>query len=315
MVVEGAYRGPCFNGRVHAFKFTSVLVLWASLVACSNPQGRTAPEPGVTSDSGVVDADVLDAAGPDVPAQPDLSVSDIADVQPSDIPTVEISDVPEVGSPDIAEIEIPDVPEVQTPDTSEVQSPDTADVAVVPPGPCCEPHQGTGCEIPTCQLMVCTLDSYCCETQWDEFCTACAGGGATLGGESCAGLFEACGCQPPPPPTAFELAEHWAPVWYHDTDDSEPTADYITAFDFDGNTASNDNWQGLVEAGSDLSAVIYWSFIETPTHWFMVHHLRRLPSARLDGSVHVTFCRAVPRKRHGGRDGGRPARRHGLWDV
>jgi len=74
-----------------------------------------------------------------------------------------------------------------------------------------------------------------------------------------------------PPPTRAQLAAHWAPVWYQDTDSSDYKADYITAYDFDGDNRSDNNWDNLKKASSDLSAVIYYSVVESKTHWFILY--------------------------------------------
>ncbi len=37
-------------------------------------------------------------------------------------------------------------------------------------GDCCSPHEGIGCETPACCDCVCALDSFCCETFWDNIC-------------------------------------------------------------------------------------------------------------------------------------------------
>lgn len=86
---------------------------------------------------------------------------------------------------------------------------------------------------------------------------------------------------PPPPtdlaageagaPSHAQLAAHWAPVWYHDSDSSNYKGDYIVAYDFDGDTRSDNNWDNLNKAGVDLRAVIYYSVVETQTHWFMLY--------------------------------------------
>ena len=75
----------------------------------------------------------------------------------------------------------------------------------------------------------------------------------------------------PEPVTEFELAEHWAPVFYHDTDDKDYEADYITAFDFDGDFISDNNWKNLHEPVANLGAVIYYSVISTSTHHFILY--------------------------------------------
>ena len=97
---------------------------------------------------------------------------------------------------------------------------------------------------------------------------SCAQGLVSFNGDSCAGLRPSAYELPEPEPVShFELAEHWAPVWYHDTDDTHYEADYIVAYDFDGDTISSNNWENLDEAFVDLSAVIYYAVIETTTHY------------------------------------------------
>jgi hypothetical protein len=76
---------------------------------------------------------------------------------------------------------------------------------------------------------------------------------------------------PDPPPTFLELAQHWAPVWYHDTDDDDYEADYIVAYDFDGDDVSGNNWNNLHSSVASYDAVIYWSIVETITHWYILY--------------------------------------------
>lgn len=68
---------------------------------------------------------------------------------------------------------------------------------------------------------------------------------------------------------AETLVDHYAPVWYQDTDDSDYTADYITRFDFDGNWRGNDNWQNY--RSFPLAATIYYSVVETRSHLFLLY--------------------------------------------
>jgi hypothetical protein len=75
----------------------------------------------------------------------------------------------------------------------------------------------------------------------------------------------------PEPITDFELAEHWAPVFYHDTDDKDYEADYITAFDFDGDFISDNNWENLHEPGANMGAVVYYSVVSTLSHHFILY--------------------------------------------
>ena len=74
-----------------------------------------------------------------------------------------------------------------------------------------------------------------------------------------------------PAPSHLALAARWAPVWYQDTDSSDYKADYIVAYDFDGDTRSDNNWENLKKSGVDLSAVIYYTVVETQTHWFITY--------------------------------------------
>lgn len=64
------------------------------------------------------------------------------------------------------------------------------------------------------------------------------------------------------------LAKHYAPV-IHQGAASEQ--DYITAFDFDGDWIGNNNWEN--QPIGDLSAYVYYSVIESKTHWFLFYSL------------------------------------------
>ena len=76
----------------------------------------------------------------------------------------------------------------------------------------------------------------------------------------------------------YELAYFHAPIHYQDTDSSRPQGDYITRFDYDGNWAGRDNWDNMQY--SRLPAYVYYSVIETTSHWFSI---RLLSSTRLVG--------------------------------
>ncbi|MBN2053669.1 hypothetical protein JW905_02025, partial [bacterium] len=69
--------------------------------------------------------------------------------------------------------------------------------------------------------------------------------------------------------TNYQLAAHWAPVWRQDTDDTNYRADYITSFNYDGDWVGNNNWDHL--DSYLLNAHIYYSIIETGTHWFIMY--------------------------------------------
>lgn len=71
--------------------------------------------------------------------------------------------------------------------------------------------------------------------------------------------------------TRADLALYWAPIWYQDTHTGEaPEQDYITNFNFDGNWRGDDNWDNLFSY--DLKAYIYFSVVETASHWFIGYY-------------------------------------------
>jgi hypothetical protein len=67
--------------------------------------------------------------------------------------------------------------------------------------------------------------------------------------------------------TTLDLAAHWSPVWYQDTDDTNPDADYITNFDFDGDWIATNNWEN--QPFYPTQCYIYYWIIGTDTHWFI----------------------------------------------
>lgn len=79
-------------------------------------------------------------------------------------------------------------------------------------------------------------------------------------------------------PSDPELAQAWAPVFYHDTDSSDYPAEEFTRFDFDGvgqNWAGKDNWEN--EPGNPHPGWVYYYVLETPTNFhvgYMVFHPR-----------------------------------------
>jgi hypothetical protein len=78
----------------------------------------------------------------------------------------------------------------------------------------------------------------------------------------------------PPPglqdePASYEdLARHYAPVIRQGAITDQ---DYITAVDFDGDWVGNNNWEN--QPTGDLSAYVYYSVIESETHWFLFYSL------------------------------------------
>ena len=69
--------------------------------------------------------------------------------------------------------------------------------------------------------------------------------------------------------TNLEVAEHYAPVWYQDIDDTNARADYISRVDYDGDWVLNNNWENIY--AHPIKAFVYWSVIATSTHWFVTY--------------------------------------------
>jgi hypothetical protein len=89
--------------------------------------------------------------------------------------------------------------------------------------------------------------------------------GALLAGSMLAG------CAQPGEELDEQLALRHAPVHYQDTDDSDAVSDYITAGDYDGDWSTANNWDNLKSGQADLTAEVYYSVVESCTHWFIVH--------------------------------------------
>jgi hypothetical protein len=213
------------------------------------------------------DVKPLDTAVDSAPSDTGKEIAEDTGTEPSD-------STQDTAAPveDIADTTTMDTPPDVSPDTLDTAVPeDTAapDVAEWT-GSCCEDKGSPGCEVDACVEQVCEVDPYCCTVKWDKLCVKCATGDETMKEGQCVGFDATCGCEKPPP-THFQLAEHWAPVWYHDTDADNYDADYIVAFDFDGDDVSDNNWDNLEKPFADLSAVIYYSVVETDTHWFILY--------------------------------------------
>ncbi len=73
---------------------------------------------------------------------------------------------------------------------------------------------------------------------------------------------------PKPPATYDELTRHYAPVIHQG---AASDADFITAVDFDGDWIGHNNWEHQPEG--DLRAFVYYSVIETDTHWYLFYAL------------------------------------------
>lgn len=70
-------------------------------------------------------------------------------------------------------------------------------------------------------------------------------------------------------PTPAEIALYHAPVHYQDTDATRAEADYLTRVDYDGDWDALNNWENL--ENGDLSGAVYYSVVESCTHWFIVY--------------------------------------------
>ncbi|NUN13918.1 MAG: hypothetical protein HUU55_09835 [Myxococcales bacterium] len=75
----------------------------------------------------------------------------------------------------------------------------------IPGDDCCEAHETPGCGDAVCQDCVCTLDTFCCDTAWDDICVgeagnecgdSCSCGGPGPGGVCCT-ASDTPGCEDP----------------------------------------------------------------------------------------------------------------------
>ncbi len=67
-----------------------------------------------------------------------------------------------------------------------------------------------------------------------------------------------------------EIAAHFAPI-IHQGVNGSPRFDYITNFDFDGDWRGDNNWDNADKSSYPLRAYVYYSVIETDTHYY-VHY-------------------------------------------
>lgn len=67
------------------------------------------------------------------------------------------------------------------------------------------------------------------------------------------------------------LARFWAPNFYQDTDSTDYRSEYITKINFDGDYNSKNNWENLA-AFSTVPAYIYYSVVESTTHYFLGYY-------------------------------------------
>jgi hypothetical protein len=72
-------------------------------------------------------------------------------------------------------------------------------------------------------------------------------------------------------PTDAELALRWAPIHYQDTSSSDYDADYLSSVDFDAEWNTLNNWEHQDDNLAWLTGSMYYSVVETETHWFLVY--------------------------------------------
>ena len=65
-----------------------------------------------------------------------------------------------------------------------------------------------------------------------------------------------------------QIAAQFAPVIYQGLGE-QPRFDYITNFDFDGDWKGDNNWVNAGNKTYPLRAYVYYSVIETATHYFV----------------------------------------------
>jgi Ca2+-binding RTX toxin-like protein len=83
-----------------------------------------------------------------------------------------------------------------------------------------------------------------------------------------------------------DLAAHWAPVIYQDTDSTCAVADYVTNFDYDGDWQGIDNWEHLAtdttnsffgttscQALRSTPSYVYYWVVETANDWYIGYAL------------------------------------------
>lgn len=84
-----------------------------------------------------------------------------------------------------------------------------------------------------------------------------------------------------------EIAARFAPVFYQALGENK-RADYITNFDFDGDWRGDNNWTHTNDENFRLKAFVYYSVVETETHFFIhyaVFHGRDYKGGELKGAI------------------------------
>jgi len=84
-----------------------------------------------------------------------------------------------------------------------------------------------------------------------------------------------------------EIASRFAPV-FHQALGENRRADYITNFDFDGDWRGDNNWAHTNDASFPMKAYVYYSLVETETHYFIhyaVFHGRDYKGGERKGAI------------------------------
>src|SRR5688500_755336 len=63
------------------------------------------------------------------------------------------------------------------------------------------------------------------------------------------------------------LVFNHAPIHFQDSDSSDYPSDYITAFDYDSDRVSTNNWDN--RSGGQWLATVYYSVVESCSHYFI----------------------------------------------
>ncbi len=91
-----------------------------------------------------------------------------------------------------------------------------------------------------------------------------------------------------------KIAARFAPIFKQGLGD-QPRADYITNFDFDGDWKGDNNWKNLDNRTFRLRAWVYFSVIETTTHYFVhyaIFHPRDYKGDLVTSTLLETLIRA-----------------------
>jgi hypothetical protein len=66
-----------------------------------------------------------------------------------------------------------------------------------------------------------------------------------------------------------DLAYRWAPIHYQDSASANYSADFLSPVDYDGDWDTRNNWENLPANTDKLVGTVYYSVVETGTHWFI----------------------------------------------